>query len=312
MPDMPPLPEYRESNDGYVGMVAIVGRTNTGKSTLLNRIVGEKVSIVSPVVQTTRNLIRAILTEERGQLVFLDTPGLHRATHDLGRIMNRTARAATEGVDVCLLVLDSAVPPRDEDESWIRRLVKDGCTCLAALNKSDLGGPHAAAYRELHRQIADSKDIHGTWEWVEISAQNGAGVDHLVEKLFHAMPSGPLLFPPDILTDFPRKLAISDMIRERLFEQLRQELPHAVAVNIAQIDEKPDGQWDIYADIYVDRPSQKGIVIGNKGRNLKRVRKLAEKDVEAAYEHPVTLNLWVKIEKNWAKNFWILRELGYV
>lgn len=300
---------------GHSGMVAIIGRANVGKSTLLNAMVQEKVSIVSQVAQTTRNLIRAILTEPRGQLVFLDTPGVHQATHDLGRIMNRTAKTAIEGTDACLLVLDSSLPPRQEDEGWMRKLLKSDLTCVLALNKIDAGTNHEEEYRTLWKQLAeDREEPKNNVEWLRIAALTGTGVEQLLTRLFELAPLGPPLFPDDILTDFPRKLAIADAIREKLFNALHQELPHSIAVRVNSIDEddSPNGKWLIHADILVNRPTQKGIVIGKKGKLLKKIRGQAEADLSNIYEHKVQIDLWVKIEKDWAKNYWILRELGYV
>ena len=292
------------------GMVAVVGRASVGKSSLVNAILGEKVSIVSPVAQTTRNVIRGILTEPRGQLVFLDTPGIHKAQSDLGKLMNQKARAAAEGVDVVLLVLDSSVPPRDEDVGWMSRIQHQDVLCVACLNKLDQGGAHAEAYRQAWAEKAREKAVTKDPLWLGVSAQTGAGVPELVDKLFEIVPSGPLLFPADVLTDYPRKLAIADAIREKLFGELRDELPHAVAVWIENIVEQDDA-WNVEAVIYVNKSSQKGIVLGEKGRRLRKVRRSAEGELKAIYERPVTLDLWIKVEKDWNRNFWMLKKLGY-
>ncbi len=293
------------------GMVALVGRANVGKSTLLNRLLEEKVSIVSDVAQTTRNLIRAVYTEPRGQLVFLDTPGVHKATHDLGRLMNRVAKAAVEGVDVVAMVLDASAQPYDEDDGWMRKIIKLDLPVLFILNKMDLGGAHADNYRALWgRRCADCQIDPASKPWLEISAADGSGVDTLINLLFELVPIGPPLFPDNVLTDFPRKLAIGDSVREKLFLELRDELPHAIAVSVTGIEESP-GKWLVHADIYVNRPTQKGIVIGNKGRLLKKVQRLAATELSEQFGVEVELDLWVKIEKNWAKNFWILQQLGY-
>lgn len=291
-------------------MIAIVGRASVGKSTLLNRILEEKVSIVSPVPQTTRNRIRAILTEPRGQLVFLDTPGMHKAVSDLGRLMNRTARASIEGVDVVLLVFDASEAPGQEDEGWVRKLVVAGSACVAVLHKIDRGSRFEPAYRDLWARIAAEKGVDKVATWHAASALSGQGIDELVGTLFRAVPEGPLLFPADVLTDFPRKLFIADVIREKLFASLRQELPHSVAVEVDSIEEGED-PWKIAATIFVTKASQKGIVIGNKGRPLRRVREAAARELAETYGHPVELELWVRVEKNWTRNYWFLKRLGY-
>jgi GTPase len=292
------------------GIIAIVGRANVGKSTLLNRILDEKVSIVSPIAQTTRNLIRGILTEPRGQLVFLDTPGVHKATHDLGRLMNQIARVSIEGADVVLLVLDASHPPYEEDEGWIRRLIHEETRCVALLNKSDAGAKYGQAYRDLWSKVAAEKSAAKTAAWFAASGLTGQGVPELVAALFQTVPVSPLLFPDNVLTDYPRKLNIGDVVREKFFMVLRDELPHALAVEIETIEEKESG-WAAAGTVLVQKNSQKGIVLGNKGRLLKSVREAAQKELAEMYGHPVSLELWVKVDKNWSKNFWTLKRLGY-
>jgi GTP-binding protein Era len=304
------------------GIIAIVGRANVGKSTLLNRIVGEKVSIVSPVAQTTRNMIRAVHTAERGQLVFLDTPGMHRAEGQLGKLMNKMARRSAEGVDRILLVLDVSCAPREEDRGWIRRLCRQKVPVTIALNKSDLSESHESEYRKLWKDLEEptrdgtadpettGSSSRPATEWIEISARSGSGVDALTSAFFESLPEGPLLFPEELLTDFPRKLAIADIIREKLYAYLRDELPHAVAVHVNKLIED-DEKWTIEADIYVNRSSQKGIVLGAKGRQLREVKRKAARELEEIFERPIDLNLWVTVQKDWTKNFWILKRLGY-
>lgn len=284
-------------------LVAVVGRANAGKSTLVNALVGEKVSIVSAVAQTTRSRVRAILTEPRGQLVFLDTPGVHKATHDLGKVMNRAARASVEGVDIVLLVLDASRPLREEDVGWIKRLGRGETPVVVALNKADLGAAHAP-------------DGGSAWEKppaarVAVSGLTGQGTGELLEALFKLAPPGPPLFPDNVVTDYPRKLIIADTVREKYFQLLKEELPHALAVEVERLEEGPDG-WVAEGTIFVQKSSQKGIVLGAKGRLLKRVQAAAEKELAEIYGHPVTLYLWVKVDPNWSRNFWMLKRLGYV
>jgi GTP-binding protein Era len=290
-------------------MVAVVGRANVGKSTLLNRILEEKVSIVSPVAQTTRNLIRSILTEPRGQLVFLDTPGMHKAESDLGKIMNRAARASVEGVDAVLLILDASTAPRQEDEGWMRRLAKNPPPHLViVLNKIDQA-TEEQPYRDLWDGSAgDDRTVEPAWH--RVSALQGTGVADLVARLFALMPVGPLLFPEDVLTDFPRKLNMADVVREKFFARLEQELPHSLAVWIEDLDDSGD-RWNVRGIVYVQRAGQKGIVLGKKGRLIKWVKEQAEAELSELYEVPVHLDLWVKVEKHWDRNFWIMRNLGY-
>jgi GTPase len=292
------------------GLIAVIGRANVGKSTLLNTIVGEKVSIVSPVAQTTRSMIRAVLTETRGQLAFLDTPGVHKASYELGRMMNRAARASIEGVDAILLVMDASVSPRQEDEGWIRRLVQHESPCIVALNKADRGISHGEEFKKLWQDVCTEKSSAKTATWMTVSGLTGNNVKELVSLLFQIVPEGPHLFPDDVLTDFPRKLAIADVVREKYFQLLKEELPHELAVEIDTIDEKED-HWEARGTIFVNKHSQKGIVIGNKGRLLKKVRESSERDLAEMFGRPVSLELWVKEEKNWNRNYFFLKRLGY-
>lgn len=305
-PALAPAPATRS------GIVALIGRANVGKSSLLNALLGEKVSIVSPVAQTTRTLIRAILTEPRGQLVFHDTPGVHKAVGDLGRVMNRLARSAAEGADVAMLVLDASQPPREEDLGWMKRLHREALPVVGVLNKMDLGGRHAADLRAAWaaQRPADAVPRPDP-VWCEVSAAAGLGLEELTRALFALVPEGPLLFPADVLTDYPRKLAIADIIREKLFAHLRDELPHAVAVWVEDLDDQVE-PWAISAVVYVQKHSQKGIVIGEKGRLLRRVSRAAQAEIAALYAHPVNLSLWVKVQPKWDRNFWLLKKLGYV
>jgi GTP-binding protein Era len=295
---------------GKAGIIAIVGRTNVGKSTLANHLLGEKVSIVSDTVQTTRNLIRAILTEPRGQIVFLDTPGVHKAEGELGKNLNKAARAAVQGVDAILLVIDGSSKPELEDDGWFRRMSREEVPCIVAVNKNDRQSDHSRAYRELWEEIREEKQSSVEPRWASVSALNGDGMGDLLGTLFECIPEGPPLFPDDILTDYPRKLNIADVIREKLFHRLHQELPHAVAVWVEHIDEQ-EKKWTVDASIFVERHSQKGIVIGEKGRVLKAARQEAEKELYEMYGVRFKLNLWVKVEKNWRKNFWMLKKFGY-
>lgn len=292
------------------GVVAVVGRTNVGKSTLLNALVGEKVSIVSDTVQTTRNVIRAILTEDRGQIVFLDTPGVHKAMGDLGKNLNKMARSSVNGADAVLLVLDASSKPWQEDDGWMRRLAAGETPCLILLNKTDLGPAFVDDYRALWTAIAAEKQSPVRPVWIEGSALKGGGVPELASSLFAMVPEGPPLFPEDILTDYPRKLNMADVIREKYFDRLHDELPHCLAIWVENIEETPSA-WTIEADVLVERHSQKGIVIGEKGRLLKSVQYQSEKELTEMYGLPVKVKLWVKVEPNWRKNFWILKKLGY-
>jgi len=292
-------------------VVGIVGRTNSGKSTLLNRMVGEKVSIVSPVAQTTRNTVRGILTDDKGQLVFIDTPGLHKSESALGTLMNRMARQASAGVDILLVIFDGGCRPHLEDDGWMRRVLNVEQPVVFVLNKNDQSPFYEAAFKDLWQAIQAEKQIQRDVTWIKTSATHPAGAVALVDLLYTlAQPSEDYLFPEDIVTDYPRKLAIADIIREKFLAKLHDEIPHELGVKVEQIDEKGQN-WVISATVYVNRASQKGIVIGPKGRTLKYVRQCAEPEISDVFGVKATLELWVKIEKDWMKNFWLLQQMGY-
>ena len=306
--EMNSLTENRGSDiRPHVGMVAIVGQANVGKSSLLNAMLSEKVSIVSPVCQTTRNLIRAIHTEEQGQIVFLDTPGLHKAQGELGRIMNKTARGAPEGTDLILLVLDVSRRPREEDMGWMTHAARAVQPVMLALNKVDQTEDYTEAYRACWAEMGSDSPFPDA---LRVSAVSGEGIETLRATLLSRLPAGPLLFPEEALSDYPRKLAVGDMIREKYFLRLHDELPHSIAVEVHDIVDI-NGGMHVTADIYVERDSQKGILIGEKGRMLRYVKRATIKELNALWECPVTLDIRVRVEKHWQRNHFILKRLGY-
>ncbi len=291
-------------------MVAVVGRTNAGKSTLVNRMVGEKVSIVTPVVQTTRNNVHAVLTDDRGQLVLIDTPGLHKSQSHLGTVMNKMARSAIEGVDGVLVVFDGSREPQLEDDGWMRRALFSEGPVWFLLNKRDAGSARPA-FEELWASIQAEKEKTKDVTWLECSAATGTGVPELVDLLFAALPAGPLLYDEEMLTDHPRLIAIADVIREKYFLLLDDELPHSVGVKVEGIKEKGES-WYVSATVYVKRFSQKGIVIGPKGRMLRAVKRKAEPELSEIYGADVHLDIWVKVEPSWDENRFILKQMGYL
>lgn len=302
-----------ESGEIRCASVGIVGRTNSGKSTLMNTIVGEKVSIVSPVVQTTRNSIRAILDEKRGQLVFTDTPGLHKAESKLGTLINRMARHAAASTDLLVLVVDASRPPQLEDDGWMRRLCKEDQQqpCIVFLNKADKETSHAPEFKELWEKIKCEAKSPRKVRFMAGSALKGDGVPSLVDTLFDLAQPGERMYDPDILSDYPRRLAMADVIREKLFLLLHDELPHEVGVRIDKFDELPS-KWRIEATLLVTRGSQKPIVIGPRGNTVRRVRLAAQREISEQYDIPVELALWVKVDPKWMTDNRTLRQMGYV
>jgi GTP-binding protein Era len=286
-------------------VVGVVGRTNAGKSTLVNRLVGEKVSIVSPVEQTTRNTIRGIVCDPRGQLVLLDTPGLHKAVGHLGTILNRMARRSSAGVDVLCVVFDASSEPKLEDEGWMQRVAKERPEKVVfVLNKSDRRPFYESQFRELWKGDFDVT-------WVTASAVSDEGARPVLDALFSFAEEGELLFPEDVVTDYPRRMTIADSIREKYLARMHQEVPHEMGILVKEINESA-GRWDVKVDVLVNRQSQKPIVIGRGAATLKYVRKCAERELAEMFGVKVAIEMWVRVEPNWMKNDRLLVEMGYL
>ena len=318
------MAEKEDAAPRKAAIVGVVGRTNAGKSTLVNRMVGEKVTIVSPVEQTTRNTIRGIVEDPRGQLVLLDTPGLHKAVGPLGKLLNGMARASSAGTDILLVVFDAAHEPQLEDEGWMRRVAKEQPEkCVFALNKCDRSPFYETMFRDLWNTVMRERDAvaincdpparTASHEpiWVKACGVKPGGCDALMDALYGLAEPGPALFPDDIVTDYPRKLAIADVVREKLIQHLHDEVPHEVGVLVEDLDER-EGRWNVAVTIYVNRPSQKGIVIGQRGCNLRAVRMSAGPELSDMFGVKVNVELWVKVEPNWMKNNRLLAEMGYL
>jgi GTP-binding protein Era len=298
-----------EKSDKKAAIVGIVGRTNAGKSTLVNALVGEKVSIVSPVEQTTRNSVRGIVSDPRGQLVLIDTPGLHKAVGPLGKLLNTMARASSAATDILCVVFDASRAPQIEDEGWMARVAREKPEkCVFVLNQCDKSPFFETMYRDSWAANCASHGVDVVW--LKVSAMTGVGLDALLDCLFGMAEPGPALFDDDIVTDYPRKLAIADVVREKLLSRLFQEVPHEIGVAVKDISEGRNA-WDVSVTIYVNKLSQKGMVIGKGGQNLKFARKAAEPELSEMFGLKVRLELWVKVEPNWVKNDRLLAEMGY-
>ena len=297
-----------------VGTVSIVGRPNVGKSTLLNAIIGEKVSIVSQVPQTTRRQIRGIYTDERGQIVFIDTPGLHLGGDRLDKFMNRSSLGALQEVEVIIHMADASEHVGQEEQYVVSRLKTVKIPVILGLNKVDYAkGKYIPEYIKLWEE-ATGKSVQELTNLIllPLSALKGTNVEKLLDLIFEHLPQGPLLYPEDVITDFPRRLAMADLIREKLFHVMREEIPHAIAVNIESLQPRKGKIVHVRALISVDHDSQKEIVIGKKGAVLKDAGTLARKDLEELLGQKVFLELFVKTAKNWRDDPVQLEEMGYV
>jgi GTP-binding protein Era len=295
------------------GFVALIGRPNVGKSTLLNQLVGQKVAITSPVAQTTRNRLRAILTTPSAQLVLLDTPGIHKPHHLLGERLVQSARGAIGEVDVVLLLVDGSQPAGRGDGFIVELLRHQRSPVLVALNKSDLAEPTQqqdllASYREL--LAGDGSKPALDWPLHPCSALTGDACPGLVEALASTLPQGPHLYPPDAVSDQPEQLLLAELIREQVLTHTREEVPHSVAVSIDRIvDDGP--RTAVLATVLVERSSQKAILIGKGGRMLREIGTGARLQMQTVFGGPVYLELFVKVVPNWRRHAGRLNELGY-
>ncbi|HWR98019.1 MAG TPA: GTPase Era [Candidatus Methanoperedens sp.] len=291
------------------GVVACLGRTNVGKSTLLNRLLGQKLAIVSPKPQTTSRRLRGIVNTPGGQAVIVDTPGLHAADRAINRSLLRETRAALGGADAILAVTDLDASRHPPEETLLRDLVRESrLPAVLALNKTDLLDTQAV------RRFAETAREAGGWaDVVAISARTGRNVDQLLRSLIAALPVGEPLHPADILSDQPEREFFAEMIREQIFRTLHQELPYSAAVVIEDVaeDMAPRHRYRIRATIYIERDSQKGIIIGEGGSGLRRIGAGARRAIEELTGAPVYLGLWVKVRRNWTKDERSLREFGF-
>lgn len=289
------------------GFVSIIGRPNVGKSTLLNRILGEKIVITSDKPQTTRNRIQGIHNLSGAQIVFIDTPGIHRATSRLNKYMVEVALSSVKEVDLVLFLAEAHRDPGDQEREIIEVLTEATVPVWLVLNKIDL-----APQEDVLKRIDAYRKLFPFREVVPVSAETGFGVEGLVELVRNQLPEGPVYFPDDILTDLPERFIVAEIIREKVFRLTRDEIPYATAVEVDSFKERPDGSLvSIAATITVERDSQKGIVIGKKGAMLRRIGTEARLEVERFLAAKVFLELFVRVRKDWSENPSMLRDLGY-
>ncbi len=288
------------------GFVAIIGRPNAGKSTLLNRILGEKIVITSDKPQTTRNRVQGIHNLPGYQIIFIDTPGIHDAKSRLNRYMVDEALSALKEVDAVIFLVDAATSPESQEALGGEIFNGSGPPVILALNKTDL--VDEARILSLLERFGKLPSFRS---YVPLSAVTGSGVDRLMGEVCSLLPVGPQYFPDDILTDLPERFIAAEIVREKLFRLTHEEIPYSVAVTVESFKERENGLIAISAVITVERDSQKGIVIGRKGELLKRIGTEARKEIEELLQAKVFLELFVRVRKNWTDNPSLLKEFGY-
>lgn len=288
------------------GFVAIIGRPNVGKSTLLNRIVRQKIAIMSDKAQTTRNKIQGIYTTPEAQIVFIDTPGIHKPKHRLGDYMVETAYSALKEVDAVLFLVSADQTRGRGDDFIMERLKSSQAPVYLVVNKIDTIHPD-----ELLPLIEDYSNQMDFKEVVPISATEGNNVEHLLDMLVSRLPEGPQYYPEDQVTDHPEYFIVSELIREKVLLLTREEVPHSVAVTVESMKKDEYEKIHVQATIIVERDSQKGIIIGKGGKMLKDVGIKARKDIENLLGNKVYLELWVKVQKNWRDKQTFLQDYGY-
>ncbi|WP_336787008.1 GTPase Era [Paenibacillus sp. MMO-177] len=288
------------------GFVAIIGRPNVGKSTLMNHLIGQKIAIMSDKPQTTRNKIHGVYTTDTSQIVFLDTPGIHKPQSKLGDYMMKTAEGALKEVEAVLFLIDVADGLGGGDRFIIEQLKKVDTPVFLVMNKIDKVQPE-----KLLEIITQYKDLYPFAEIVPISALQGNNVETLLAQIQKYLPEGPQYYPADQVTDHPEQFVCAELIREKILHMTREEIPHSIAVGIEDMKVQENGVVYIGAVIFVERDSQKGIIIGKKGALLKEVGKQARRDIEALLGSRTFLELWVKVKKDWRNQERVLKDFGF-
>ncbi|MCD9066318.1 GTPase Era [Staphylococcus pasteuri] len=289
------------------GFVSIIGRPNVGKSTFVNRVIGHKIAIMSDKAQTTRNKIQGVMTRDDAQIIFIDTPGIHKPKHKLGDYMMKVATNTLSEIDAIMFMVNVNEDIGRGDE-YIMNMLKDLKTpVFLVLNKIDLVHPDA-----LMPQIEKYQKYMDFTEIIPISALEGLNVDHFIDVLKSYLPEGPKYYPDDQISDHPEQFVVGEIIREKILHLTSEEIPHAIGVNVDRMIKEDEDRVRIEATIYVERDSQKGIVIGKGGKKLKEVGKRARHDIEMLLGSKVYLELWVKVQKDWRNKVNFIRQIGYI
>ncbi|PRR83915.1 GTPase Era [Clostridium vincentii] len=288
------------------GYVTIIGRPNVGKSTLMNRILGEKLSIVSNKPQTTRNNIQTILTSKEHQIIFVDTPGIHKPKHKLGEYMVNSAKNSMKEVDIIVFITNPGEELGRGDRFILESLKDTKTPVFLVLNKID-----EATKENVAECLAKYSQEFNFKEIVPISALRGKNVDVLVDLMVQNLPEGPMYYPEDMITDVQERFIVSEIVREKALRTLRDEVPHGIAVDVLQMKQAENGTYHIEVDLICEKDSHKGIIIGKNGQSLKKIGETARYELERMFDSKVNIKIWVKVRKEWRDNQNLLRELGY-
>ncbi len=301
------LEEMRNSKDKKSGFATLIGRPNVGKSTLMNHLIGQKIAITSSKPQTTRNRIQTVYTCEKGQIVFLDTPGIHKARNKLGEYMVNVAERTFQEVDVILWLVEPTAYIGAGERHIAEQLKKVKTPVVLVINKIDtVKKEEILKFIDVYRQIYDFADI------IPASALRGQHLDDIIDTIFKYLPYGPMFYDEDTVTDQPMRQIAAEMIREKALRSLDEEIPHGIAVAIDRMEERRGGRiYDIDATIICERDSHKGIIIGKGGAMLKKIGSAARRDMENMLEAQVNLKLWVKVKKNWRDSDYLIKNFGY-
>lgn len=288
------------------GFIAVIGRPNVGKSTLINALIGQKIAIMSDKPQTTRNRILCILTREDAQIVFLDTPGIHKPRHKLGEYMVKAAEGTLREVDAIFFVVDATEKMGPGERYILERLQATKSPVILVVNKLDL--------IEREQALPIIANYTGQYEFagvVPVSAKAGMNLDDLLDEAVKYLPEGPQYYPEDMVTDQPERLIVAELVREKALQLTGDEVPHAIAVEVEEMTARDNGDTYIRAVIYVERESQKGIIIGAKGAMLKEIGGRSRKDIQSLLGSKVFLDLWVKVKKDWRNRLGVLHNFGF-
>ena len=289
------------------GFVSIIGRPNVGKSTFVNRVIGHKIAIMSDKAQTTRNKIQGVMTRDDAQIIFIDTPGIHKPKHKLGDYMMRVAKNTLSEIDAIMFMVNVNEDIGRGDEYIMEMLKNVKTPIFLVLNKIDLVHPDTMMPKiEQYQSYMDFIDI------IPISALEGLNVDHFIDVLKSFLPEGPKYYPDNQISDHPEQFVVSEIIREKILHLTSEEIPHAIGVNVDRMIKEDEDRVRIEATIYVERDSQKGIVIGKGGKKLKEVGKRARRDIEMLLGSKVYHELWVKVQRDWRNKVNFIRQIGYV